>query len=405
MIKKKILIITGEFIPYTQSIGGVIRIISFLKILKGNDLKLITLKKKNYGYFGFKNYLKHVKISFLKNNLRNNNSKFKKLIIFLFKILFSNLLYILGLDQNYFNRKLYFKAVRKNLIDFKPDFILISGPPFSLFKIVEDIRIIDKKVKIILDYRDGWTQRIKSKKYNIIRIIMNKIEKNILEKSNFVLCATEQIFKDILIMKKKNVFLVKNGYLNNLNKLNKSNKLNKKNKNNKKISIGYFGLISDNIFGYRNINIIYNALKLNNNLYFSFFGNSIIKNNQIKNYKYFNFHKNISYFETQNKMKKFDYLLILHTEKSTAKEVMTGKFYEYLSSQIPIIMISDGETEAGKLIKRYKLGHTVDYSKISLENFFFNLKKMEPIKINKSFIKQFSRLEQNKKLFQIVNSN
>ena len=74
-------------------------------------------------------------------------------------------------------------------------------------------------------------------------------------------------------------------------------------------------------------------------------------------------------------MQEFDYLLILHTEKSTSKEVVTGKFYEYLSSRIPIIIISNGETEAGKIIKKHNLGFSIDYSRTSLEKFFQILKK------------------------------
>ena len=105
----------------------------------------------------------------------------------------------------------------------------------------------------------------------------------------------------------------------------------------------------------------------------------------------------------KKKMKNFDYLLILHTEKSTAKEVITGKFYEYVSSGIPIIMISNGETEAGRLIKKYKMGYSIDFSKVSLKNFFLNLKKVK-IKNNQlKNLKEFSREEQNKKLLKIVN--
>ena len=83
---------------------------------------------------------------------------------------------------------------------------MISGPPFSLFRLVNDIRHIDRKVKIILDYRDGWSNRIRSKKLYIIKKIMNNIEKNLLEKCNYVLCATTQIYKDIFSLKKKIFF-------------------------------------------------------------------------------------------------------------------------------------------------------------------------------------------------------
>ena len=108
-----------------------------------------------------------------------------------------------------------------------------------------------------------------------------------------------------------------------------------------KISVGYFGLISDDTYGYRDIKIIYNSLSQNSKIKFSFFGNSKIKNNTILNFQKFKFYKNISYFESQKKMSRFDYLLILHTERSTASEVITGKFYEYLSSRIGLLKQED----------------------------------------------------------------
>jgi len=396
--KKRILIISGEFIPYTQSIGGVIRLLSFLKSLKKNNLKLISLKKNYYGYFGFRSYIKNVKKKYLENKLSKPN-KIKHLFISIIRFYFSNLLYILGIDQNFFSKKIYLREIKSSLKNFKPDFILISGPPFSLFRLVHEIRSLNQKVKIILDYRDGWSSRIRSKKFYLIKKIMNNVERKILDKCNFVLCATSQIYKDVKSLKKKNIYLIKNGFLKNEKKIVSVSK------SDRKILIGYFGLISDDSYGYRDIKVIYNSLKSNNKIQFSFYGNSIIKNKNIKNSKYFKFYKNISYFETQNKMKQFDYLLILHTEKSTSKEVVTGKFYEYLSSQTPIIMISNGETEAGKIIKKNKLGFSVDYSRISLEKFFSNLKKIKRNNIKSSYMKKFSRLEQNKKLVKIINEN
>ena len=84
---------------------------------------------------------------------------------------------------------------------------------------------------------------------------MNKVEKQILEKSNFTLCATKQIYKDTSLLKKKNNFLIENGFLE---KSDKNKNKNKNIKNNfKEISIGYFGLISDNSFVI-DINVLYN---------------------------------------------------------------------------------------------------------------------------------------------------
>ena len=397
-MKKKILIISGEFIPYTQSIGGVIRLISFIYSLKKHDIKILSFKKKYYGNFGFKKFISHAKINYIVGNNDKVSdyifSKVYKYIHFISKLLFSNIFYLLAIDNNFFNQKKYISEIKKTLEEFKPDYVLISGPPFSLFKLVNVIKKINNNVKIILDYRDGWTQRVKSTKFFFIKKILEKYEKKILNSANLIFCATQQIYKDIsLITKNKKIILLKNGYW----KLSAKKKVKKK----KNISIGYFGLISDDSFGYRDIKVIYNSLDINNKINFSFYGNSLIKDNKIRNYKKFKFFKNISYFDTQVKMRNFDYLLILHTEKSTASEVVTGKFYEYLSSRVPIIVVSNGETEVGKIVRKYKLGYVINYNISSLVTFFKNLKnkKFKPKDIKN--IKRFSRFEQNKKLFKM----
>ena len=395
MTKRKILIITGEFLPHTPSIGGVIRLVSFLKSLKGNKIKLISVKKKYYGYFGFKKYVNHVEKIYINTGLSYKNN-WHRYIFYLMKIILSNLFYILGIDHNYFNHKKFSQQTYKIIKSFKPNYILITAPPFSLFRLVNVVRKIDTKVKIILDYRDGWTLRVKSYSLFLIKKIMNLYEKRIIQKSDFILCATENIFKDIkTIADYKKIILLKNGYLN-------KKKIKQYRKRNKEIKIGYFGIISDSSFGYRDIKIIHNSLTKNNILNFTFYGNSLIKNKTILNNKKFNFKKNISYSKTMAKMINFDYLLILHTEKSTAKEVVTGKFYDYLNSDTPIIMISNGETEAGKLIKKYNLGYAVDYNRVSLSNFFSNLKIKKFKRKNLKDLKKYSRFEQNKKLLKII---
>lgn len=394
-MKKKILFISGEFVPYTQSIGGVIRLISFLYSLKGHKIKIISLKKKSFGYFGLKKYISHVQIKYINTKIYGQFTLLKYFFLIL-KKLFFNFLYIFAIDYNFFYNKKYLEEIEKSLKTFKPDYILITAPPFSLFRLVTNIRKQNKKIKIILDYRDGWTQRVKSKKFFFIKKIIENYEKKIIYQSNFMLCATKQIYNDLKSLKnKKNIILLRNGYWS----LSKNHLRRKKIKN---ISVGYFGLISDDSFGYRDVKVIYNSLKKNSHINFSFFGNSKIKNNNIKNYTNFHFHKNISYFETQKKMNEFDYLLILHTEKSTASEVITGKFYEYLSSRIPIIVISNGLTEAGKLVKRHNLGYSLDYSKDSLENFFENLQKKKFAWRDLNNIKKFSRFNENKKLIKIL---
>ena len=207
-MRKKILLISGEFIPYTQSIGGVIRIISFLYSLRGHKIKVISLKKKIFGYFGLKKYISHAYIKYI--NIKINKQKtLTNFFLAILKKLFSNILYLFAIDYNFFNNKKYLEETEKNLEIFKPDYILISAPPFSLFRLINKIRQKNKKVKIILDYRDGWTQRIKSKNHFLIKKILESYEKKIICQSNFVLCATKQIYDDLKFLKNKNIILLR----------------------------------------------------------------------------------------------------------------------------------------------------------------------------------------------------
>ena len=67
-MKKNILFITGQFLPYTKSVGGILRVYSFLQTLKNkHNLHLLTNSGVYYGYLGLpKKSLKEIKIIYLK---------------------------------------------------------------------------------------------------------------------------------------------------------------------------------------------------------------------------------------------------------------------------------------------------------------------------------------------------
>ena len=396
MEKKKILVISGEFLPYTESVGGVIRIFSFLKTLRNYKKYIICTKSKFRGYFGLKKYLVDTKIIHINKQSKKKNNFLTKVI----RYFFYNFLYLFGIDNTFFSLSLYKEKVINILNKEKINKIIISGPPFSIFYLVPFIKSKYPETKIILDYRDGWGKRIMSNFY-YLKYFQHNIEKKIISNVNYVTAATKKIFKDIKSFNTEtNLVLIYNGFL----KLKNSKRVKLK-LNNKKINIGYFGLISDQKKSYRNINILINSLDPLNNekFHFHFFGNSKI-NKKVKKINYFSFYKNISYLNTQNFMKKFDYLLILHTEKSTSGEVITGKFYEYLLSKIPILVISNGQTEAGKIIQKNKIGYQFDYSKINLTKSLNKLNKKFIFK-KKYSITKYNRDFQNKKLLRILDGN
>ena len=400
-MKKNILFITGQFIPYTKSIGGVIRVYSFLQTLKKKYNVYLLADSGNYnGYLGLsKKKLDLVNIIYLeKKKLSAILYLFKDFVFF--KIL-KNFLYLLSIDYSFSSS--YYQKTLKIIESKKINYVIISGPPFSLFFLIKKIKKKFPYIKIIVDYRDSWTGRINNLSLLLVKkIIRNFIEKKILVFVEYILVATNNIKKNLSQITKKKIILITNGYINNFNNTQSTQRNSSRSK---KILVGYFGLISDQSGGYRDIKILYNVFKndsfLQNKYIFYFFGNNTISKTSIKNFSIFKFKKNIPYKNVLSVMRQMDYLLCLHTERNTSKEVITGKLYEYISSKRPIIFISAGDTEGGKIVKKYRLGYSLNYLKTSLKFFFENLKKNSKFSANKN-ISIFSRKVQNKKLLKII---
>ena len=69
----------------------------------------------------------------------------------------------------------------------------------------------------------------------------------------------------------------------------------------------------------------------------------------------------LSHLEALNEMTKFDILLVLHTEKDGASEVLTGKLFDYLLSLRPILVIGPESMAAKELVENKKLGYTCNF--------------------------------------------
>ena len=172
-MKKNILLITGQFIPYTKSIGGVIRIYSFLQSLKKKHNIYLLANAGNYnGYLGLsKKNLDFINITYLKKK-----NKLVKLDLFkdlVFKII-KNFFYLVSIDRTFTSTSRYFQETLKIIVSKKIDYIIISGPPFSLFFLIKKIKKNFPYIKIIVDYRDGWTGRIN----NLSLLLIKKIVRN-----------------------------------------------------------------------------------------------------------------------------------------------------------------------------------------------------------------------------------
>lgn len=398
-MSKNVLIICGQFVPFTRSLGNSIRLLSFgLTLKKKYKINYLFTGSNFFSYFGFREEFKNFKLYKV-----SNKNIFSYINFILFRILFPSIGYLLSYDYASCYYENILKKSRILIKKKKIKYVILSAPPFSFFKIGPKLKSeFGNEIKIIFDYRDGWTTRFDNSNFLINFLKKNSDEKELLKSSDKIICSTETIFNSLKkLANKKKIYLIKNGYLS----VGKTNSKKFK-KINKKIKIGYFGLVSDKYGGYRDINILYKALTKNSylkdNLMFEFYGDNIIKNKLILNFKPFKFYKSLNYQKARKKMCEMDYLLILHTEKKTGKEVITGKFYDYVATNVPILSITEGQIEANKIIKKHSLGLSINYLKTDLKNNLEGIikKKIGRKKVN---LKPFSREYQNQTLSKIFN--
>ena len=165
-------------------------------------------------------------------------------------------------------------------------------------------------------------------------------------------------------------------------------------------------MITDNPNGYRDINIIYKNInkEVENKFKFFFYGPHNIKSKKILNYKSFKFNKSIDHQSAILKMNEMDYLLLIHSEKETASEVLTTKLFDYIFTKKPIIVISNGETEAGQLIEKYKIGKNINLQHLPLSDTLLEIINTSNFnQLNEMQYNYFSRENQNLKFLQILN--
>lgn len=417
MNKKKILIITNEFIPYTRSLGGVLRMLYLTKLLVQNGLSVhvLTHRLKDFYIDDYNYLLNDINIHYINNQNTNNKKKIfnfqtiKKNLIRIVKYLFYDLynsLICFGFDQARFSLNSYEKKANEIIKNHNINNVIISAPPFSLFFISKSLKKNFNQLKIIYDYRDSWVLRFKQN-HILKKIALKYLESKIIKNADYITCASktisEKIIKNFNFINKKKVITIYNGYIDTV----KINEI-KKNNLNKNVKVGYFGMISDNSRGYRDIKeIYYRFLKSKQNdhsVNFFFYGPNDIKNNNILNYDLFYFFDQINHTQAITEMLNMDYLMLIHTEESTAEEVLTGKLFDYIFCKKPIIVISKGDTEAGRIVDKYKMGLNINLNNKNIDELFITAKNNKKfLKLDTKTYNSFSRNFQNQKFIDILN--
>lgn len=437
MTKENILIVTYNMIPY--SIWGSCQRMFYLgNYLQTNGFNvfLIHYKGNFYGDFGEKILfnplpLDNVFISLLSSKRSQQSMKHENTIshkghTYLIWLKNHMKFSLLFLEKTLYNEQpgsaisgsLFIKRGLSDIIHTielnNIQKILISGPPFALFKLGKILKKTDPSLKIILDYRDPW---------NLWRdgsFIAYRKEKDYLRFADKIIFVNDVIMKDTIQkfdLDTRKCDIILNGYSEqSWQRLIVKNKKFNLNKNRLKIScIGAISFESDN--NYRNVNHLLDAVNRfkHKDVELIFVGvNDFEKIEKIREKLnvYIECVPFVDHEISLEYMLMSDILLVIHTDSSSSKYILTGKLFDYVRSGKVIFGIGDENANFIKFIKKYRLGVTASNNVSSImsalelihhywENGLID-KLREGFNGDYNQISEFSREYQNSKYMDII---
>lgn len=428
-MKKKVLIIVREFVPYCLSLGSSMRILKMAEFFMQNGIEVFILAGKCWkiSYYGYEKLVRDMKVKYVpdllfiyhaggyeslnKNDIKKQslikrlNTKF---IIFVMKfIAFFDPIFVpdMFVCTNY----LYYKKATELIEKEKIKNVVISSPPHSIQLIGPLLKKkYGNKINLIIDYRDSWNLMRFRKMLYPLRHISEYLEKKILKNTDYFIYVSSPILnkinKNYFDITKKSL-LVMNGYDENIRIDNWNG-----NVRSSVLTLGHFGSIYENPRYHRDLTLFFKALlKFNGKIKLCLYGDVIIsKKWQDKMRGILEIGGNLPHIEALKMMKKMDVLLILHSRRDEwADEVITGKFFDYVFAEKPILLVGPTNMEVAKMIEKDGLGYVADiFSEESmlktLDKIYKDWETGKLVKYKRENFKHYSRQYQYRKILEIL---
>lgn len=380
---KKVLIIVRNFIPYFSSLGGVIRVLKLSTYLQENGYEVFLLAAKGefISYFGYETSVNNLNIKYVDDFLQRSHTRLSK------NIGSANVdggnntktmeysMRVLRKAKNVINELIipdlgvlatpkFYRAAKKMISENNIYNVIVSSPPHSTQLVGYFLKKhYGEHINFIVDYRDSWNLiGIFQKKYKLANLISRYLEKKILTTcdhfsfvSPLVLekINTQLFGKDVLSQKS---VLIMNGYdLGMVNLMKQQVTI-----NNKQLVIGYYGAISDRKDSFRDPTNVFEAIQElgDMNIKLKMYGHIDICERWRELLKdKLEIMGNLSHSDALKSMKYTDVLMLLHSGKNGAEEVIPGKIYEYMLSERPIWCVGPEIMQAKTMVVTEKLGY------------------------------------------------
>lgn len=269
------------------------------------------------------------------------------------------------------------KYLKKYLQQHNIDTIITSGPPHSLHLIGLKLKA-ELNIKWIADFRDPWTQidyfhklPFNEKALRKHHNLEQKVARN--ADSILVVSATMQKFYGLF---NSNVKVVSNGFDAEINSA-KDIVLDKK------FTLTHVGLLNAD----RNPSILWQALSeliAENSAFKKYVSVKLIgkvSDEVVQSIASFNLNSYVDFVayvphnEVADLQRKAQVLLIPVNNVPSAKGIVTGKIFEYLVAQRPILAIAPLDGDLAEIIEKTQSGKVIDFEdkqglKSSLKNYF-----------------------------------
>ena len=253
----------------------------------------------------------------------------------------------------------------KYLKENKVDIIVSTGPPHSMHLIALKLK---KKLNIkwIADFRDPWTN-IDFYKDLILTSASDRkhkrLEKEVISNADCVISVGDTLGKELQELGAKKVEVISNGF--DLEDIPKSKPL-----LDEKFSIVHIGSINKDrnhpVFWKVLSDLVSHSSEFKKKLEIKLIGKvdcEVVK--QIKNLNLYSNFKHIEYIPHNKVMIELMKARILYlpiNNTPNAKGIVTGKFFEYLASQRPILTIGSVDSDIAKMLHETKAGNIFDFN-------------------------------------------
>lgn len=258
------------------------------------------------------------------------------------------------------------KFLLKYIQENKIEVVVSTGPPHSMHLIAQKLKR-KTNVKWIADFRDPWTNidfykdLMLSKRADIKH---HKLEKEVLQEADVVITIGETMARELETVRGKNVNVITNGYdetdFENV-KIEAENNF---------FKITHIGSINAD----RNHDIFWKALSeiCDENIDFAakfkliFVGKLDYQvHKSIKKYGFGDKTEIINYLphnEITDYLFNANCLYLPLNNTPNAKGVLSGKFFEYLATNLPILALGHPNGDAAKIIVETKAGFMLDFN-------------------------------------------